>query len=80
MRLYIDDRLGRPVASQIGPEAIGGQVQGQVRAGPFPSWVVLMLDEVDRGLLYILWKIDKTFIFKVHLAQLAAANMFNILR
>ena len=32
------------------------------------------------GLLYILWKIDKTFIFKAHLAQLITANMFNILR
>ena len=31
------------------------------------------------GLLYILWKVDKLFIFKTHLTQLTAANMFNIL-
>ena len=34
---------------------------------------------VSRGLLYILWKLDKPYIFKAHLAQLATANMFNIL-
>jgi hypothetical protein len=30
-------------------------------------------------LLCILWKIDKLYIFKANLAQLTAANMFNIL-
>jgi len=31
------------------------------------------------GLLSILWKIDKTSIFKAHIAQLSEAKMFNIL-
>ena len=31
------------------------------------------------GLLSILWKIDKTSIFKAHITQLSEAKMFNIL-
>ena len=42
-RLYIDDRLGRPVASQIDPEVIGAK--SKARSGPAHSH----LDSPRRG-------------------------------
>ena len=36
-----------------------------------------MCEPSSRGFLSILWKIDKQFIFKVHLAQLSCVNFCN---
>ena len=47
--------------------------------GTLSCWSARIQQGTKRGLLYILWKVDKLFIFKVHLVQLAGAIIFNIL-